>query len=237
MELKDLTQTTKAVVAVKAVQAALFRSVYLWMTFALAITGLVALYVADSPSLFAALVQERFAFLGLVLAELALVWYLSARIDRLSVTTATIMYIVYSMLNGVVLSFIFLLYTTASIATTFFVTAGTFGIMSLWGYVSKKDLTRIGSLCFMTLIGLILATVVNYFIGSAFMDMVISWVGVLVFVGLTAYDTQKIKRLIQTEGYEVNDSTQKIALMGALTLYLDFINLFLYLLRLMGDRK
>ena len=164
-------------------------------------------------------------------------WYLSARIDRLSVTTATIMYIVYSMLNGVVLSFIFLLYTTASIATTFFVTAGTFGIMSLWGYVSKKDLTRIGSLCFMALIGLILATVVNYFIGSAFMDMVISWVGVLVFVGLTAYDTQKIKRLIQTEGYEVNDSTQKIALMGALTLYLDFINLFLYLLRLMGDRK
>ena len=215
----------------------LFRKTYLWMTFALAITGLVALYVADSPSLFAALVQERFAFLGLVLAELALVWYLSARIDRLSVTTATIMYIVYSMLNGVVLSFIFLLYTTASIATTFFVTAGTFGIMSLWGYVSKKDLTRIGSLCFMALIGLILATVVNYFIGSAFMDMVISWVGVLVFVGLTAYDTQKIKRLIQTEGYEVNDSTQKIALMGALTLYLDFINLFLYLLRLMGDRK
>ena len=125
----------------------------------------------------------------------------------------------------------------SSIATTFFVTAGTFGVMALFGYVTKKDLTRIGSLCIMGVIGIIIASVVNMFLQNSMMDLVISCIGVLLFDGLTAYDSQKIKQLLTADDIEVNETTQKIALMGAMTLYLDFINLFLYLLRLLGDRK
>lgn len=223
--------------ASKAVHAALMRSVYTWMTLALIITGFVSMYVAKSYTLLSMIAQNSMMFWGLIIAEVGMVWYLSARINRIAFSTATILFIVYSILNGVTLSFIFLIYTMNSIAATFFVTAATFGVMAIWGYVTKKDLTRIGSLCIMGVIGLIIASLVNMFLHNSMMDLVISCVGVLLFVGLTAYDSQKIKQLLTSDDMEVNETTQKIALMGAMTLYLDFINLFLYLLRLMGDRK
>lgn len=223
--------------ASKAAQTALFRSVYLWMTLALVITGFVAMYVAKSYTLIEMIAQNSIMFWGLLIAEVALVMYMSARIHRISFTTATLLFIAYSILNGVTLSILFLVYTLSSIATTFFITAGTFGAMALFGYVTKKDLTRIGSLCGMAVIGLIIAMVVNMFLHNSMMDLIISCIGVLVFVGLTAYDSQKIKRMLTGDDIEVNETTQKIALMGALTLYLDFINLFIYLLRLFGERK
>ena len=218
-------------------QLSIFRQVYLWMAMALAITGMMALLVAGSPAMLSLIFSSKFSFLVLIVAEIALVWYLSARIERLSFTTATLMFIIYSLLNGAMLSSIFLLYTAASIATTFFVTAGTFGVMCVYGYVTKRDLTSIGNICLMAVIGLIIAGLVNIFLQSSMMSLIISGIGVLVFVGLTAYDTQKIKHLLVQEGLEVNDSTKKIALLGSLTLYLDFINLFLYLLRFLGDRR
>lgn len=221
----------------RSAQISLFRNVYLWMSMALVITGLVSLFVADSYAIQQMIFSSKLVFYGLLIGEVALVWYLSARINSLSFTSATLLFIVYSVLNGVTLSFIFLVYTASSIASTFFVTAGTFAAMSLFGYFTKKDLTSIGSFCFMALIGLIIASVVNMFLHSEMMYWIITYAGVLIFVGLTAYDTQKIKRLLLSEGTEVNETTQKIALMGALSLYLDFINLFLYLLRLLGNRK
>lgn len=223
--------------AAKAAQTALFRSVYLWMTLALVITGFVAMYVAKSYALISMIAQNSIMFWGILIAELGLVMYMSARINRISFTTATLLFIAYSVLNGVTMSILFMVYTLSSIATTFFVTAGTFGAMALFGYVTKKDLTRIGSLCIMGVIGLIIASVVNLFLQNSMMDMIISYVGVLLFVGLTAYDSQKIKQLLGGDDIEINETTQKIALMGALTLYLDFINLFIYLLRILGDRK
>ena len=218
-------------------QLSLFRQVYLWMAMALAITGMMAMLVAGSPAMLSLIFSSKFSFLVLIVAEIALVWYLSARIERLSFTTATLMFIIYSLLNGAMLSSIFLLYTAASIATTFFVTAGTFGVMCVYGYVTKRDLTSIGNICLMAVIGLIIAGLVNLFLQSSLMILIVSGIGVLVFVGLTAYDSQKIKRMLLQEGLEVNDSTRKIALLGSLTLYLDFINLFLYLLRFLGDRR
>lgn len=233
MEFNSLAKTQ----ASKAVQAALMRNVYSWMTLALVITGFVSMYVAKSYTLISMIMQNSIAFWGLLIAEIGLVVYLSARIHRISFTTATLLFIAYAILNGVTMAFIFLVYTMSSIATTFFITAGTFGIMALYGYVTKKDLTRIGNICFMALIGLMIASLVNIFLHNSMMDLIISCVGVLLFVGLTAYDSQKIKQLLTGEGIEINETTQKIALMGAMTLYLDFINLFLYLLRLLGDRK
>ena len=223
--------------AAKAAQTALFRSVYLWMTLALVITGFVAMYVAKSYALISMIAQNSIMFWGILIAELGLVMYMSARINRISFTTATLLFIAYSVLNGVTMSILFMVYTLSSIATTFFVTAGTFGAMALFGYVTKKDLTRIGSLCIMGVIGLIIASVVNLFLQNSMMDMIISYVGVLLFVGLTAYDSQKIKQLLGGDDIEVNETTQKIALMGALTLYLDFINLFINMLRILCDRK
>ena len=233
METNNLVRNYTA----KAAQATLLRSVYLWMTLALIITGFVAMYVAKSYTLVNMMIQNSMMFWGVLIAEVALVWYLSARIYKMSFTTATILFIVYSILNGVTLSILLLVYTTSSIATTFFVTAGTFGTMAIFGYITKKDLTRIGSLCIMGVIGIIIASLVNLFLQNSMMDMVISYIGVLLFVGLTAYDSQKIKRLLSGDNIEVNEVTQKIALMGAMTLYLDFINLFIYLLRILGDRK
>lgn len=233
METNNLVRNYTA----KAAQATLLRSVYLWMTLALIITGFVAMYVAKSYTLVNMMIQNSMMFWGVLIAEVTLVWYLSARIYKMSFTTATILFIVYSILNGVTLSILLLVYTASSIATTFFVTAGTFGTMAIFGYITKKDLTRIGSLCIMGVIGIIIASLVNLFLQNSMMDMVISYIGVLLFVGLTAYDSQKIKRLLSGDDIEVNEVTQKIALMGAMTLYLDFINLFIYLLRILGDRK
>ncbi len=233
METNNLVKS----IADKSAQAALFRSVYVWMTLALAITGFVALYVAKSYTLLNAMAENSFLFWGLLIAEVGLVMYLSARIHRISFSTATILFIVYSVLNGVTMSILFMVYTMSSIATTFFVTAGTFGATALYGYVTKKDLTRIGNLCIMGVIGLIIASLVNLFLHNSMMDLIISYIGVLLFVGLTAYDSQKIKQLLSDDSIEINETTQKIALMGSLTLYLDFINLFIYLLRILGDRK
>lgn len=233
METNNLVRS----IANKTAQVTLFRSVYVWMTLALAITGFVALYVAKSYTLLNVMVQNNILFWGLLIAEVALVMYLSARIHRISFTTATVLFIAYSILNGVTMSILFMVYTMSSIATTFFVTAGTFGATALYGYVTKKDLTRIGSLCIMGVIGLIIASLVNLFLHNSIMDLIISYIGVLLFVGLTAYDSQKIKRLLSGDDIEVNETSQKIALMGSLTLYLDFINLFIYLLRILGDRK
>lgn len=233
MEMNQLAKPYAA----KAAQITLFRSVYVWMTLALVITAFVAMYVAKSYTLLAAIAQNSLFFWGLLIAEIGVVWYLSARISSISFTKATVLFILYSILNGVTLSFIFAIYTAASIASTFFITAGTFAVMAIFGYVTKKDLSKIGNICIMALIGIIIASLVNLFLKSAMMDVVISYIGVLLFVGLTAYDTQKIKRLLSADDMEVNETTQKIALLGAMTLYLDFINLFLYLLRLLGDRK
>ena len=223
--------------ASKAAQSTLLRSVYVWMTLALIITGFVSMYVAQSYQLVSFIFGNRLALWGMLIAELAVVFYLSARINSISFTKATVMFIIYSILNGATLASIFLVYTMSSIASTFFVAAGTFGVMALYGYITKSDLTRIGNICLMALIGLIIATLVSMFWQNSMLQMIITYAGVILFVGLTAYDSQKIKRLLTADGIEATEETQKIALLGALTLYLDFINLFLYLLRLLGDRK
>lgn len=215
----------------------LMGKVYLWMTLALAVTGLTSLYVASSPGLVQSIFASRGTFWLLVITELALVFILSARIMKMSFSTAGIMFALYSVLNGVTMSFIFIAYTSTSIATAFFVTAGMFAAMSFIGFVTKKDLSSFGSFFTMALIGLIIASVVNIFLNSSVMYWIITYVGVLLFVGLTAYDTQKIKQMLIEYGDEVNDSTQKLALIGSLSLYLDFINLFLYILRLFGNNK
>ena len=229
MNILDTKNITRENSVSKAAQSTLMRSVYTWMTLALVITGLTAMYMAKSLTLLNMMMQNSMMFWGLLIAEVALVMYLSVRINKISFTTATLLFIAYSILNGATLSILFLLYTMSSIATTFFVTAGTFGVMALYGYITKKDLTRIGNLCLMGVIGIIIATVVNIFINNSMMDMVISYIGVLLFIGLTAYDSQKIKHLLSSDDIEVNETTQKIAVMGALTLYLDFINLFIYI--------
>ena len=213
----------------------LMRKVYGWMTLALAITGLAAYYVAHTSLIFTIL-NNPAILLGLIIVELALVFGISAAINKLSLTTATLMFILYSVINGVTLSSIFLVYTMTSITQVFLITAGTFGAMAVYGYTTKKDLTSIGKFLFMALIGLIIATIVNLFMKSTGLDLILSYLGVLIFVGLTAYDSQKIKQMCGSFEY-ADESAQKMALLGALTLYLDFINLFIYLLRIFGRRN
>lgn len=217
-------------------QARFITKVFGWMSVALAITGAMAMYTATSESLLSFVFGSKITFFGLIILELVLVGFLSARIRRMNANTATAIFIGYSLLNGLTLSSIFLLYTSSSIATTFFITAGTFAVFALVGYTTKSDLTRLGSLLFMAVIGIIIASVVNMFLGSSQLDYIISFVGVLVFTGLVAYDTQKIKEM-NIIGNEGTDEDRKEAIMGALTLYLDFINLFIFLLRLFGDRR
>ena len=214
----------------------LMRKVYTWMTLALVLTGLTAYGVATSPGIMMALYSNSALMWGLVIAEFALVIGISAAINRLSLATATLMFVAYSVINGAMLSSIFMIYTAASIASVFFITAATFAVMALIGYTTKTDLTSVGKLLFMALIGLVIATIVNMFIGSSTLTMICSYVGVLIFVGLTAYDSQKIKNMLM-QAPDAGESSQKLALLGALTLYLDFINLFSYLLRIFGDRR
>ena len=214
----------------------LMRKVYTWMTLALVLTGLTAYGVATSPGIMMALYSNSALMWGLVIAEFALVIGISAAINRLSLATATLMFVAYSVINGAMLSSIFMIYTAASIASVFFITAATFAVMALIGYTTKTDLTSVGKILFMALIGLVIATIVNMFIGSSTMTMICSYVGVLIFVGLTAYDSQKIKNMLM-QAPDAGESSQKLALLGALTLYLDFINLFIYLLRIFGDRR
>ena len=214
----------------------LMRKVYLWMTLALVITGFTAYYVATNETLITALVTNQALFWGLAIGELALVIGLTAAINRLSLTTATLMFVLYSVINGATMSFIFLLYTASSITSVFFITAGTFAVMALFGYFTKTDLTSMGKILMMALIGIIIATIVNIFTKSQGLAVILNYLGVLVFVGLTAYDSQKIKQMLQMAP-DAGEGAQKIALLGALSLYLDFINLFLYMLRIFGSRR
>ena len=225
--------STDRELALSAAFPALMRKVYVWMTLALAITALTAYGVASTPALLTAIYTSKVLFWGLILTELGLVFYVSARIQRLSLSTATLLFILYSIINGATLAFIFAIYSTSIIVQTFVVTAGTFGAMVVYGYFTKKDLTSWGRLLLMALIGVIIAGVVNIFLHNSTMDLIISGIGVLVFVGLTAYDSQKIKQMLLMQE-DMGETAQKVALMGALSLYLDFINLFLYLLRLFG---
>lgn len=215
---------------------ALMRKVYLWMTLALVITGFTAFGIASNPGIAYAIVTNRLLFWGLIIAEFGLVIGISGAINRLSAVTATLLFVLYSIVNGATLSVIFMAYTMSSIASVFFITAGLFGVMAFIGYTTKTDLTSIGKILFMALIGIILATIVNLFVGSSMLNMIVSYVGVVIFTGLTAYDSQKIKNMLYNAD-SMDEGMQKIALLGSLTLYLDFINLFLMLLRIFGGNR
>jgi len=213
-----------------------FRRVYLWMTAGLAVTALASALMLASPAAQQLIFGNRLIFYVLIFGELGLVIAMSAAINRISAAAATMMFLGYSALNGVTFAAIFLLYTQSSIASAFLVTAGTFAAMSLYGYVTKRDLTGVGSFLFMGLVGIVIASVVNIFLHSQMIYWITSYLGVFIFVGLTAYDTQKIK-LIGQAGFASGQDRQKAAILGALRLYLDFINLFLMLLRIMGNRR
>jgi FtsH-binding integral membrane protein len=215
--------------------SSIMSGVYGWMSCALAITASAAYYVASTPALFAYVMQPG-VVIGLIVAQLALVFGLAFFINRMSYITALILFVLYSFSLGITLSSIFYVYTHASIISTFLTTALTFAAMSLYGYVTESDLTTMGNMAGMVLIGLIIGMVVNMFLGSAQFDYILSGVGVIVFVLLTAYDTQKIKQL--SRGLVGDDQVRnKVTIIGALTLYLDFINLFLFLLRFLGKRN
>ena len=194
-ELKNLTVDQQ--LSMSSAFPVLMRKVYVWMTLALVITGFTAYGVATSPGVLQAIYGNQLLFWGMIIAEFALVIGVSAAINRLSLTTATLMFILYSVINGALLSYIFLVYTASSVATVFFITAGTFGAMALVGYTTKTDLTSIGKYLFMALIGLIIATVVNVFIKSEGFTYILSYIGVLIFVGLTAYDSPMLDNVIQ----------------------------------------
>lgn len=235
-ELKEYSSANGRLWEASQAFPVLMRKVYMWMSLALAITGFTAYGVATSPGLMQAIYSNQLLFWGLIIAEFALVFGVSAAINKLSLATATLMFVLYSVINGALLSYIFVLYTASSISTVFFITAGTFAVMALVGYTTKTDLSSLGKILLMALIGLIIATVVNIFVKSTMFDLILSYVGVLIFVGLTAYDSQKIKQML-LQAPDASEGAQKIALLGALSLYLDFINLFIYLLRIFGRKE
>ncbi len=217
---------------------AFIRSVYNWMAIGLALTGFVAFYVSNTPALLNLIFGNKILFYGLIIAELALVFIISARVHRMQASTATALFVLYSALNGATLAFIFIIYTRSSIASTFFICAATFVACSIYGWTTKRDLTSMGGFMMMGLIGIIIATVVNLFIRSSAMHMIIGYIGVLVFIGLTAYDTQHLKTMAVSQPADIGASAvRKGAILGALKLYLDFINLFLMLLRILGNRE
>lgn len=214
------------------------RSVYNWMGIGLALTAVVAMMVANNNTLLQLIFGNQLIFFGLIIAELALVFSISARVNRMQASTATSLFVVYAALNGVTLSVIFLAYTKTVIANTFFVCAAMFIISSVYAMTTKRDLSSWGSFLFMGLIGIIIASVVNLFVHSSAMNLVISYIGVIVFVGLTAYDTQKLKSMAASDVVVSGGETaRKGAIIGALSLYLDFINLFLMLLRIFGSGR
>jgi len=221
---------------IQIAQSNFISKVYAWMGGALLVTAIVALFTASSQSLIQLIIYNRFIFFGIIIAELACVIYMTSVINKISSQIATLLFFIYATLNGLTFGLIFLVYTSESIASTFMITAISFGIMSLYGYTTKRDLTSIGNLSFMALIGIILASIVNFFLQSEMLYWIITYIGVLIFVGLIAYDTQKIKRMYNIEN-ENTEIEAKGAIMGALALYLDFINLFLFLLRIFGRRK
>jgi FtsH-binding integral membrane protein len=209
--------------------------VYLYMSLGLAATGLVAMAVASSPGALQFVFGNPLVFYGLMLAELGLVLAFTPVAARASASTAALMFFGYAALSGVTFSVIFLRYTAGSIGSTFVVTGGTFAALSAYGAITKRDLSSIGSFCFMGLVGLVIASIVNIFLGSPMLYWLTTFAGVIVFTGLTAYDTAKLKA-VGAMGQE-GEAQTKSALQGALVLYLDFINLFLFLLRLLGRRR
>ena len=217
--------------------AACLTGVYWWMTFALVVSGLTAYMVGTSQELARIFVKNPGVFLVLAIVEIVMVIGITAGINKLSAATATALFILYAAINGLTLSVIFLAYTLGSIAVTFAVTAGTFGTMAVIGTVTKKDLTSFGNLMLMALFGLIIASIVNFFWTNETLYWICTYAGVLIFVGLTAYDAQKIKQMYINAGTDNPETTRKIAVLGALSLYLDFINLLLYLLRIFGRRR
>ncbi|WP_400191843.1 Bax inhibitor-1/YccA family protein [Hymenobacter sp. B81] len=219
-----------------AIQARFMTQVYGWMAGALALTGGVAMVVGGSAELQELVFGNRLVFWGLLLLEVFVVGWLSARIFAMPARQAVGAFAAYLVLNGLTLGLVFMVYTTGSLASTFFVTAGTFGAMSLYGYFTRTDLSSWGNLLFMALIGLVIASLVNLFWANEMLYWITTYVGVLLFVALTAYDTQKVKQLAFI-GLDDEETDRKAAVLGALTLYLDFVNLFLYLLRLFGRRK
>ncbi|MFV1884499.1 MAG: Bax inhibitor-1 family protein [Balneola sp.] len=221
---------------VKTLQTSFINKVYAWMCLALTLTGFVALRTASSEAMLSFIFGSPIVIIGLFLALLGLVFWMSSAINRMSSNMAIGLFMLYSALNGLILSSIFLVYTTASIASTFFVTAGTFGAMSAYGYFTKRDLTSWGNLLFMALMGLLIALFVSFFWQNTLFDLIISYAGVLIFIGLTAYDTQRIKQMSLEVDAE-SEEGRKGAIMGALALYLDFINLFIFLLRIFGNRR
>ena len=214
----------------------LMNKVYVWMTLAMVITGMTAYGVANSPGILNMIFSSAGSVIFLIIAQFGIVIALSAAINRMSLTTATLMFILYSILTGVTFSTIFVVYTMSSIASVFFITAGMFAAMSLIGHFTKSNLSGMGSFLFMALVGLIIATVVNFFLKSSGLALILNYAGVIIFAGLTAFDTQRIKQMLLMCD-EMDEGAHKLALIGSLTLYLDFINMFIYLLRLFGNRE
>jgi FtsH-binding integral membrane protein len=220
------------------------RSVYNWMAIGLALTGFVAFYVSHSEAMLGLLfevvgnqLKPTMLFYGLIIGELALVFSLASRVSKIQASTATALFVLYAALNGATLSSIFLIYTQSSITSVFFICAATFIACSIYGMITKRDLTSMGQFMFMGLIGIIIASVVNFFLQSSGMSMIISYIGVIVFVGLTAYDTQKLKTMALTQPADLDAGVvRKGAIIGALTLYLDFINMFIFMLHIFGAR-
>ena len=240
MNVEELERTIRQHEGIALSEAfpALMRKVYLWMTLALAISGVAAYGVASSPGLLQTIYSSKLIYFGLIIAELVLVWKVTGSVWKpgRSLAATTLMFILFSALNGATLAYIFAAFAPAAIVKTFMITAGTFGVTAAYGYFTRRDLTKLGGLLMMGLIGVVIAGVVNLFLHSSGLDMVVSILGVLVFVGLTAWDSQRIKmQLAMAE--DLGEQSQKIALAGALSLYLDFVNLFLYLLRFFGGSR
>ena len=216
------------------------RHVYLWMCVGLFVTAFVSLALVYTPLFFllVQMLQVPFLFFGLLIGEVALVWWLSARIGTMSVAASRIGFLFYAILNGITMSVIFLAYTQSSIALTFITTACVFGAMGIIGYTTRLDLSKWGSYLLMGLIGLIVGSIVNMFLASSALEWILTYAGIVLFIGLTVYDTQRIKGMV-VAAMRSGDQTaaQRVGLLGALRLYLDFINLFLLLLRLMGGRR
>jgi FtsH-binding integral membrane protein len=217
-------------------ESSFLSKVFMWMAFGLTVSAAGSYWLLSQPNLLAAVVKNQWIFFGLVIAELGLVVWLSAAMQRMSARMATTLFLVYSFLNGVTLSPIFLVYTGASVLSTFAVTAGTFFFFSLYGLTTKKDLTSLGGLMVMGLFGVILASLVNIFLKSSTLNWIVTFIAIAVFLGLIAYDTQKLKR-IHAIGFDSEEAQKKVVILGALALYLDFINLFIQLLRLFGKRR
>lgn len=211
--------------------------VYGWMTSGLLLTAFVSWFAVRTPRVMEFVFSSQITFFGLVIVQLAVVFFLSARVHKMSAGLATSLFMLYSALTGLTMASIFLVYTYSSIATTFFVTAGMFGAMTLFGYVTKRDLSRMGSLLFMALIGILIASLVNFWLKSSALMWAITYIGVVVFVGLTAYDTQKLKMMGESIDSRDKENLRRYSIVGALTLYLDFINLFMMLLRIFGNRR